>query len=93
MIAATIAVGACVPQLKQLVKTKASDEFSLSTWMIWAIAQTVTLMYVISLGNMLMAMVNIVWVSFYTAMSVLIIRYRYKGRAEQIATIEVEMQE
>lgn len=92
LLAATAAIGACVPQLKQLVKAKASDEFSLGTWMTWAMTQTVTLIYVISIGNMLMAMVNVVWVSFYTAMALLIIRYRYKGRVGEPSATAIELE-
>ncbi len=81
LTAATIAIGACVPQLRQLIKAKASDELNLSTWVLWAMTQTITLVYVISIGNTLMTVVNTVWVSFYVAMAALIIKYRYKGRS------------
>ena len=88
--AALIAIGACVPQLRQLIRAKASDEFNFSTWLIWTMTQSVTLMYVISIGNFLMAGVNLVWVSFYATMTFLIIRYRYRATQQLIPAEELE---
>lgn len=79
LVAAVIAIGACVPQLQQLIRAKASDELNFSSWLIWTMTQSVTLTYVISIGNLLMTIVNLVWVSFYATMAFLIIRYRYKA--------------
>lgn len=76
IVAAFIAVGAAFPQLKQLLYTKASDEFSLSTWAVWSFTQLATLLYVMSIGNVLMIAVNVVWVGFYALMAVLIVYYR-----------------
>lgn len=78
--AALIAIAACIPQIRQLVVSKASDELSLATWVLWLATQFVTLLYVISIGNKLMMAVNIAWVTFYGIMVGLIIRYRYFGR-------------
>lgn len=83
IVGAVIAICACIPQLAQLVRTKASDEFSLSTWMTWAMAQGATLMYVTSLGNVLMAVVNLIWLGFYATMSILIFYYRRRQSAMQ----------
>ncbi len=71
-----VSIAASLPQIRQLVVTKASDEFNLSTWLAWAMTQAMTLVYVVSLQNPLMVIANIAWVSFYTTMSILIIRYR-----------------
>lgn len=76
LIAATIAVGACIPQLRQLVIAKASDELSLPTWITWTLTQCFTLMYVISIKNIPMTIVNVIWVSFYASMVGLIVYYR-----------------
>lgn len=75
-LAAVISLSACVPQLRQLVISKRSDEFSLRAWSLWILTQLMTLLYVISIGNMLMTFVNVAWVSFYALMTYLIIRYR-----------------
>lgn len=76
MLAATFSLVACVPQLRQLTLTKCSDEFSLMSWATWTGAQTMSLVYVTSLGNVLMMLVNIAWVSFYAYMTYLIVHYR-----------------
>lgn len=76
MLAATLSLVACVPQLRQLKLSKCSDEFSLMSWGTWTGAQMMSLMYVISIGNVLMVLVNIAWVSFYAYMTYLIVRYR-----------------
>lgn len=77
IIAAIVAIGACVPQVTRLLRTKQSDGFYFRTWVIWAMTQMVTLLYVVSIGDWLMTAVNVVWVSFYVVMSVLILRYRF----------------
>ena len=74
--AAIIALSAGVPQLRQLFLTKASDEFSLSTWCVWLSTQCVTLAYVTTLKNVLMMLVSLAWVGFYAAMVLMIIYYR-----------------
>lgn len=76
IIGAVIALAAGVPQIKQLLLTKASDEFSLATWGTWLGTQCCTLMYVMAFGTGLMAIVNAIWVAFYCLMLVLIVRYR-----------------
>ena len=75
---ALIAISACIPQIIQLVKIRRSDEFQLSTWAIWLLTQVVTLVYVMSIDNLLMAVVNAGWVSFYGLMVYLIIHYRLR---------------
>ena len=76
ILAATVALGACIPQLKQLLKAKHSDEFSIQTWVTWTCTQIVTLMYVLTIGDVIMACVNAIWLTFYACMTLLIIRYR-----------------
>lgn len=83
--AALIALSAGVPQLRQLLVSKASDEFSLSTWFIWLSTQCVTLAYVTTIGNTIMMVVNIAWVLFYAAMVGLILYFRRK----QVSTVPV----
>jgi len=87
--AAIVALSAGAPQLRQLLITKASDELSLSTWCVWLVTQLVTLVYVSSIGNTLMVIVNTAWVSFYAAMVALILHYR-RPRTAEIVAIEDE---
>jgi len=68
-----------------LMRAKQSDEFSLSTWVVWLVTQCITLVYVTSIGNKLMMVVSVAWITFYVAMISLIIYYhparkRRKGR-------------
>lgn len=79
-IGVIVSIVAMLPQLKQLVATKASDEFSLPTWIVWASAQGTTLIYVISINNILMILANTLWVAFYATMVYLIIHYRHFAR-------------
>lgn len=80
-ISAGISLIACIPQLRQLVMTKRSEEFSLQTWFLWAATQAITLVYVISIHNILMITVNILWVSFYVLMTYLIFHYGHFANA------------
>lgn len=76
LTAAIAALGACVPQVYQLLKCKHAAGFSLSTWTIWTATQVVTLIYVSSLRNPLMVGVSMAWVLFYLVMVGLILHYR-----------------
>jgi uncharacterized protein with PQ loop repeat len=72
-----ISICASLPQVRQLVTVKASDEFSLTTWTLWLFTQCVTLIYVISLHNTLLIAAGVLWTAFYVAMVYLIIHYRH----------------
>lgn len=78
-LTAFVALSACLPQIKKLLAARRSDEFSLQTWGIWTMTQFATLVYVTSLGEVLMMFVNLAWVSFYAFMVILIVRYRRPG--------------
>lgn len=79
MIAVFCAVIASIPQIMTLYRVKCSDEFQLTTWVVWLFAQAVSLAYMISLGNMLLIVANALWVMFYLLMVVLIVMYRPKA--------------
>lgn len=76
IISSFVALSACVPQLQQLVRTRLADDFSLQTWAMWTGTHTVTLMYMLSIRNMLLILVTIAWVIFYASMTYLIVKYR-----------------
>lgn len=78
LISASIAVLAMVPQIKQLVLTRQSDELSLSTWTTWGCCQVVSLLYALSLHATAYIIVNVAWITFYGVMVTLIIKYRKK---------------
>jgi len=75
IISTLIALGAGVPQMLKLVKTKNSDEFNLGTWAMWVCTQSVSTVYVLSTGDYLLLAINSAWVLFYLAMAVLIVKY------------------
>lgn len=81
IFAGLVALSAGIPQLKQLLLTRRSDEFSLQTWGIWTATQVMTLAYVASLGNVIMTIMNIAWVTFYLVMTLLIYKYRHVAPA------------
>lgn len=76
MIAAGFSIVASIPQILTLYRVKCSDEFQLSTWTVWLFTQTISLAYMISLGNVLLMVTNTLWVTFYLVMVVLIVAYR-----------------
>jgi uncharacterized protein with PQ loop repeat len=77
LLATTASIVAGAPQLKKLVTTKRSDEFSLATWIIWLLAQVVQLIYALSVSDRLYAVVCVCWLTFYVLIVGLIIRYRH----------------
>ena len=85
--AVIISISASLPQLKQLIAAKASDEFSVMTWLVWFCTQLVTLAYVISIENMLMIGANILWAGFYAAMLYLILHYRRTRKVVVVETV------
>lgn len=84
ILAAFVAICACVPQIIQLLKIRRSDEFELGTWSIWLVSQMIALAYVVSLGNTLMMVTNAAWVGFYMVMVYLIIHYRFIKKPEPV---------
>ena len=92
-ISALIALGAGIPQMIKLIKTKNSDEFNLGTWGMWVGTQTVSTAYAISIGDGLLMAINSAWVLFYLAMAFLIIKYTpRKLRKTALATQEVAVE-
>jgi uncharacterized protein with PQ loop repeat len=79
-IAATVAIYACLPQLRKLTQTKQSDEFSLSSWVIWLVTQGVAVIYAITISDPLYAVVSSVWLGFYGLMVALIVKYRRQAK-------------
>ena len=81
---ASTAVGiiATIPQIRQLIILKRSDELSVSTWITWVVCQFVSLIYAISIAAVAYIIVCLAWISLYLLMVGLIIRYRPKQPAE-----------
>lgn len=88
--AVIVSIAASLPQVRQLVAVKASDEFSLTTWLLWLLTQGVALVYVMSLHNMLLIAAGVLWVSFYAVMVYLIIHYRHIRKPVVIEAQSIE---
>ena len=76
LFATVTAISAGIPQLRKLIITKQSDEFSLATWVIWLAAQLMSLVYALAVKDKLYASMSALWVAFYVIMVALIVRYR-----------------
>lgn len=80
VLSAVASIACMLPQIKQLLQTKNSDEFNVSTWFVWAIGQVCGLVYSISIGAFAFLLVSIAWIAFYSLMVGLILHYRYKPK-------------
>lgn len=76
LISASVGILAMLPQLRKLIRVKQSDGLSLTTWSTWAVCQTVSFMYAMSIGATAYVYVSSVWIGFYLVMVFLIIKYR-----------------
>ena len=76
MISTSVSLLSSIPQARQLVVTKRSDELSLTTWIVWLGTQLVSFMYAISIAQTALIFANIGWITFYAVMVGLILYYR-----------------
>ena len=76
IIAGFFAIVLSIPQLIQIIKMKNADEFSLLSWLVWLIYQSVALIYTIKIGAHAYTAINAAWVTFYLFTILLIIKYR-----------------
>jgi uncharacterized protein with PQ loop repeat len=79
-----ISVLTALPQLKRLWTVKSSDEFSLSSWVAWLVAQITALVYALSIASVPYLIVNLLWITFYVLMIFLIIKYRDTSKKEAV---------
>ncbi len=90
LIATLISLGACIPQIKQLIQTRRADEFNMTSWTTWFFTQIISLTYAISVGETMLILANIAWVSFYLTMVCLIFYYRRQAVPESITVHSTE---
>jgi len=76
VLASIVSIAAGIPQLRKLLLTKRSDEFSIPTWSIWTATQAVSLLYSFYLGDIYFTTVCAIWLAFNGLMMILIFRYR-----------------
>jgi uncharacterized protein with PQ loop repeat len=80
-----------LPQVRQLLVLKNSDELNAFSWAAWLVAQITALFYAISIASIPYVIVNIMWILFYATMLGLIIKYRPRG-SRRLAPEEVPVE-
>lgn len=78
---AAAAVLASYPTLKALYDSKDSSSLSLTSWVIWALYDVVSLAYSVTIKAYIYTAVNACWMVFYLAIILMIIKYRRKLEA------------
>ena len=76
LVSGSASVLAVIPQLVKLIKLKHSDELSLVSWVVWFLYEVISLMYAFSINSLPYIIINALWVVFYIAMIILIVRYK-----------------
>ena len=76
LLSSMCALSACIPQLMQLFRTKQAEDFNLATWGLWAMTHTMSLIYMMSIKNMVLIIITAGWLGFYVLMASLIVLYR-----------------
>lgn len=75
-----LAMSATIPQLMKLVRVKSSREMSLQSYGMWSGTQSMTVLYTLTIGDIVLAISSAVWLTFYVTMTSLIIYYRTPRR-------------
>jgi uncharacterized protein with PQ loop repeat len=88
IVASIVSIGAGIPQLRKLLLTKRTDEFSVPTWTTWTSTQAVSLLYSFYLGDLYFTMVCAIWLAFDGLMMVVILKYRRNSPAS--VAVEVD---
>ena len=90
IISGLVALSACVPQLHQLMRSRDTADFSLQTWGMWTVTHVVSLLYFVSINNIILIYMGTAWVFFYAAMTYLIVHCRHIVPRLQAQPIVVE---
>lgn len=76
LMTSVVAIVAMAPQLRQIVVHKKADSFSLSSWIIWMVAQGVATIYGITIGAAPYVIISSIWFAYYTSVVTMIIYFR-----------------
>lgn len=76
LVSGTASVIAALPQLGKLLRIKTAKEFSLFSWVVWLIYQSISVAYSIQIHAYAYVVINALWTAFYITMVLLIIKYR-----------------
>lgn len=93
IMSTTVSLVACIPQARQLIITKRSDELSATTWGMWVCTQCVSLFYAISIAQTVLILANIGWLTFYSIMVGLILYYRRPAHLSRLTPVLEEVTE
>lgn len=93
LISSFVALSACVPQLHQLIRTRETAELSLQAWGMWSMTHVISLIYFVSLQNIILVFMGAAWTVFYVAMTYLIIHFRHLVPQPVIADVPAEEHE
>lgn len=77
LVSSFVAILAMIPQLRQVIRVKHSEELNINTWSTWAGCQVVSLVYALSFNVIAYAVVSAIWIVLYILMVILIVRYKY----------------
>lgn len=77
ILASVMSILAGLPQIIQILRTKNVEGINLQTYDMWAVLQVASLPYTVQSGNALWFGVSVGWLTYYTAVIILIEHYRY----------------
>jgi uncharacterized protein with PQ loop repeat len=81
LLTGTASVIAALPQLIKLMRIKTAKEFSLFSWVIWLIYQSISVVYSLYIHAYAYVVINALWTIFYLCMVTLIFKYQQNSRS------------
>lgn len=76
ILATLISISATVPQIRRVMRVRSARELNLGTYATWMLTSSVTLLYVIHLGDQLLIATSVAWVVYYVIMTGAIFYFR-----------------
>lgn len=79
-IASSAQIVAGLPQIREIIRKRSSEELSLVTWIAWLVMQSLCFTYVASVGDPVLMSMSGLWILYYAAMVGVISYYRRFGQ-------------
>lgn len=76
LLASGTAIAAMAPQVKQLLVHKDVSSLSLTSWVIWTVAQAIATVYGISIGALPYVIISSIWLTYYGSVVGIILYYQ-----------------
>ena len=89
LITSTCSLLMGLPQIRQLILTKRSDELNIGTWTMWLFSQLIFLLYVASKNDRILIIMQVIWLLFYVVMASLVLYYRWRPGGEVLERVVV----